>query len=231
MSKTLYMSEIPGIFFRCKDISVTSHTPQLFASNCFLSEKRNSKVGFEFSNSIFAIWKEVGFFGWSQQSESMWIIFVFFNIDDIDLEMNSVAKRYANYIFLWRRLKVIFQTYRMTTPSTGNKHDIFVTVSEFSLDSKWSTVNVSVSSFLKLQLSRLFVNRSVVFLHFDTASESTGTGGSLSKVEKSLNLKSKFPYRFTYKAYFLFGGMFMGDEEEMKSWPGFPGSISLFHVT
>ena len=77
----------------------------------------------------------------------------------------------------------------------------------------------------------MFVNRSVVFLHFDTASESTGTGGSLSKVEKSLNLKSKFPYRFTYKAYFLFGGMFMGDEEEMKSWPGFPGSISLFHVT
>ena len=54
--------------------------------------------------------------------------------------------------------------------------------------------------------------------------------GSLSKVEKSLNLKSKFPYRFTYKVY-LFGGMFMGDEEEMKSWPGFPGSISLFHVT
>ena len=90
--------------------------------------------------------------------------FVFFNIDDIDLEMNSVAKRYANYIFLWRRLKVIFQTYRMTTPSTGNKHDIFVTVSEFSLDSKWSTVNVSISSFLKLQLSRLFVTRSVMVL-------------------------------------------------------------------
>ena len=62
------------------------------------------------------------------------------------------------------------------------------TESEFSLDSKWSTVNVSISSFLKLQLSRLFVTRSVVFLHFDMASESTGTVGSLSKVER----KSKF---------------------------------------
>ena len=49
-------------------------------------------------------------------------------------------------------------------------------------------MNVSISSFLKLQLSRLFVTRSVVFLHFDMASESTGTAGSLSKVER----KSKF---------------------------------------
>ena len=54
------------------------------------------------------------------------------------------------------------------------------TESEFSLD----------SSFLKLQLSRLFLTRSVVFLHFDTASESTGKAGSLSKVEK----KSKFKF-------------------------------------
>ena len=30
--------------------------------------------------------------------------FEFFNIDDIALEMNSVAKRYTNYIFLFRRL-------------------------------------------------------------------------------------------------------------------------------
>ena len=59
-------------------------------------------------------------------------------------------------------------------------------------------MNVSISSFLKLQLSRLFVTRSVVFLHFDMASESTGTAGSLSKVEKKSNLKSEFPYRFTY---------------------------------
>ena len=49
-------------------------------------------------------------------------------------------------------------------------------------------MNVSISSFLKLQLSGLFVTRSVVFLHFDMASESTGTAGSLSKVER----KSKF---------------------------------------
>ena len=49
-------------------------------------------------------------------------------------------------------------------------------------------MNVSVGSFLKLQLSRLFITRSVVFLHFDMASEATGTVGSLSKVGR----KSKF---------------------------------------
>ena len=50
--------------------------------------------------------------------------------------------------------------------------------------------NVSVSSFLKLQLSRIFVTRCKVFLHFDTAFEPTGTVGSLSKVER----KSKFKF-------------------------------------
>ena len=62
------------------------------------------------------------------------------------------------------------------------------TKSEFSLDSKLSTVNVSISSFLKLQLWRLFVTRSVVFLHFDTVSESSGR--ALPKVEE----KSKFKF-------------------------------------
>ena len=64
------------------------------------------------------------------------------------------------------------------------------TESEFSLDSKWLTVNVSISSFLKLQLSRLFVTCSVVFLHFDMASESTRTAGSLCKVEKKPKYKA-----------------------------------------
>ena len=64
------------------------------------------------------------------------------------------------------------------------------TESEFNLDSKWSTVNVSISSFLKLQLSRLFVTRSAVFLHFDTDSESTEIADSFSKVET----KSKFKF-------------------------------------
>ena len=64
------------------------------------------------------------------------------------------------------------------------------TESEFRLDSKWSTVNVSVRSFLKLQLSRLFVTRSVVFLHFDMAFESTGAAGSLSKVERKSECKA-----------------------------------------
>ena len=60
-------------------------------------------------------------------------------------------------------------------------------------------MNVSISSFLKLQLSRLFVTRSVVFIHFNTVSEPAGTAGSLSKVgKKSLNLKPKFPYRLAY---------------------------------
>ena len=64
------------------------------------------------------------------------------------------------------------------------------TESEFRLDSKWSSVNASVRSFLKLQLSRLFVTRSVVFLHFDMASESTGAAGSLSKVERKSKCKA-----------------------------------------
>ena len=46
------------------------------------------------------------------------------------------------------------------------------------------------SSFLKLQLSILFVTRSVVFLQFDTVSEFTGRAGSLFKVNK----KSKFKF-------------------------------------
>ena len=68
----------------------------------------------------------------------------------------------------------------------------------------------------------------MVFLLFDMASESTG---SLSKEEKSPNLKSNLPCRFTYTVYFLFGGMFIGDEGEIKSWPGFSARISLFHPT
>ena len=66
----------------------------------------------------------------------------------------------------------------------GDRHDMIFTESEISLDVKISAVNVSISSFPKLQLSRLFVTRSVVFLHSDTASESTGRAASLSKVGK-----------------------------------------------
>ena len=74
MSKAFYLPEISEKFIKYEVIPATSHTPQLLASNCFLSEKRDSRVGFEIPNSIFAIWREVEFFGWSQESESMWII-------------------------------------------------------------------------------------------------------------------------------------------------------------
>ena len=149
MSKALYLSVISGRFIRYEDIPATSHTPQLLASNCFLSEKRDSKVGCEFLNLKF------------------------------------------------HRL-------------IGNKHDTIYTEYEFSLDGKWSTLNLSTSSFLKLQLSRLLATRSVVFLHFDTASESTGTASSFwKKVGKSLNLKTKFSCRFTL---FFIWGIFIGDE-------------------
>ena len=49
------LSEISGKFIKYEDISARSHIPELLASDCFLSEKRDSKVGCEFSNSIFAI--------------------------------------------------------------------------------------------------------------------------------------------------------------------------------
>ena len=112
---------------------------------------------------------------------------MFFNIDDVALEMNSVTKRYTNYTFFSGGFKY-FSKYGRPTPLIGDKYELIFIESEFSLDSKLSMVNVSITLFLKLQLSRLFVTHPVVFLHFDMASESTGTAGSLSKVEK----KSKF---------------------------------------
>ena len=51
------------------------------------------------------------------------------------------------------------------------------------------------------------------------------------KWKKSLNLKPKFPYRFTYTVHFLFGGLFIGDEGEIKRGTGFKASVSLFHLT
>ena len=109
-----------------------------------------------------------------------------------------------------------------------DKHDTIYTEYEFSLDGKWPTLNLSTSSFLKLQLSRLLVTRSVVFLHFDTDSESTGTAISFwKKVEKSLNLKTKFSHRFTL---FFIWGIFIGDEGGIKSWPVF-GLASRFFIS
>ena len=87
MSKALYLSEISGRFIKYEDIPATSHTPQLLASSCFLSEKRDSKVGFEFSK-VFLQFEEIGFFGWPQRSESMWII-----LGSLILTMNSFANQ------------------------------------------------------------------------------------------------------------------------------------------
>ena len=122
---------------------------------------------------------EVGFYGWSQRIKQITFFF-----------------------------QGYFSKYGRPTTSIGDKHDMIFTESEFSLDSKWLTVNVSISSFLKLRLSRLFVTCSVVFLHFDMASESTGRAGSLSKVgKKSLNLKSKFTYSLIYTIFFIWGNV------------------------
>ena len=61
--------------------------------------------------------------------------FVFFNIDDIALEMNSVTMRFTNYNFPFKRLKY-FSKYGRPRPSIGDKHDMIFTESAFSLDSK-----------------------------------------------------------------------------------------------
>ena len=85
--------------------------------------------------------------------------------------------------------------------------------SEFSLKSKWSTVNVSISSFLKLQLSRLFVTAPCFFftlIHLLSLIEQLVL---CLKWKESLNLNYKFPDRFTYTIIFLFGGLLIGDEE------------------
>ena len=61
-----------------------------------------------------------------------------------------------------------------------------------------------------LQLSTLFVTRSVVFLNFDMASESTGTAGSLSKMEKK--------YKFKYK-FFIWGNVHRRwREDQERAW-------------
>ena len=44
MSKILYLSEISGRFIKYEDNPVTSHTPQLLASDCFLSKKEIQRL-------------------------------------------------------------------------------------------------------------------------------------------------------------------------------------------
>ena len=58
--------------------------------------------------------------------------------------------------------------------SIGDKQDKTATVSLFSFDNRRSTVNVSGSWLLNLQLSRFFFTRSVDLWLFEIASESTG---------------------------------------------------------
>ena len=48
MSKTLYLSEISGRFIKYEDNPVTSHTPQLLASDCFLSKKGIQRLALNF---------------------------------------------------------------------------------------------------------------------------------------------------------------------------------------
>ena len=61
----------------------------------------------------------------------------------------------------------------------------------------------------------------MIFLHFDMASESTGEQLVLClKWKESVILKLKCFYRFTHALYFLFGGMFIGDEGKVKSGAG-----------
>ena len=188
MSKALFLHEIFGRSIKYEDIPATSHMPQLLESNCFPFEKRDSKVGCEFSDIIFAIWIEVGFFGWSQLAGSIDVnYFMFFNIDEIALEITP-SQRGTQIRFSFSGSFKYFSG--RPTSSIRDKHDIIFTESEFSLDCRWSKVNVSTSSFLKLQSSKLLITCSVVFLHFDTNFESTWTASSMSKV----GTKSKFKF-------------------------------------
>ena len=54
MSKAC-LFEISRTIIKYENIPVTSHTPYLLAKIAFFPEKRDSKVGCQFSNSIFAI--------------------------------------------------------------------------------------------------------------------------------------------------------------------------------
>ena len=60
------------------------------------------------------------------------------------------------------------------------------------------------------------MTRSAVFLHFDTDSESTETADSLSKVETKSKFKFLNSLIDSHLQYFLYRGMFIGDEGEMK---------------
>ena len=154
----------------------------------------------------------------------------FFNIDDIALEMKS-SQRGIQITFFFSGGFRYFSKYGRPAPSIGDKHDMIFTKYQFCLDSKWSTVNVSTSSFIKLQLSRLFVTRSVVLYTFIWLLSLLEQLVLCLKWKEILNLKLKYPYRFIYALYSLFGGMLIGDEGEVKSGTGLKASISLFHLT
>ena len=53
MSKTLYLSEISGRFIKYEDNPVTSHTPQLLASDCFLSKKEIQRLALNLQKQYF----------------------------------------------------------------------------------------------------------------------------------------------------------------------------------
>ena len=152
----------------------------------------------------------------------------FIRYKDIPATSHTPQLLASNCFSFWKKRSKGWLWMFKSEISSIDKHDTIYTEYEFSLDGKWPTLNLSTSSSLKLQLSRLLVTRCLVFLHFDTASESTETAISFwKKVEKSLNLKTKFSYRFTL---FLIWGIFIGDEGGIKSWPVF-GLASRFFIS
>ena len=169
MSKACSLSAISGRFNRWEHIPETSQVPQLLESVCFLSRKNDSNISLAPGKRMLAVNFDVGLLALFHRSESTWIIFLF----------------------------LVFTMYPWKcTPSHSGIHRKFLFCKIYSFrnflkygriskirqppclylafDNRWTTVNVSISWLLNLQLSRLFFTRSVDLSLFEIASESTG---------------------------------------------------------
>ena len=118
---------------------------------------------------------DVGLLALFHRSESPWIIFLFLVFTMYPWKCTSSHSGiHGKFLFCKIYPFRYFLKYGRPMPSIGDKQDKTATVSLFSFDNRWSTVNVSVSWLLNLQLSRFFFTRSVDLWLFEIASESTG---------------------------------------------------------
>ena len=124
---------------------------------------------------MLAINFDVGLLALFHRSESPWIIFLFLVFTMYPWKCTSSHSGiHGKFLFCKIYPFRYFLKYGRPMPSIGDNQDKTATVSIFSFDNRWSTVNVSISLLLNLELSRFFFTCSVDLSLFEIASESTG---------------------------------------------------------